>query len=153
MAVYRRLLKELKEMRESSQKEISENISFGPIDDENLLEWDATILGPTGTPYFGGIFKLLINIPSNYPIIPPVITFKTRLFHPNISETGEICLDILKYHWSPVFTISKILISIVSLFSDPNPHDPLNSDAAHLLLSDKEKYNEVVVAYVRKYAN
>ena len=74
---------------------------------------------------------LEVNIPNNYPYEPPVFKFITKIFHPNIDEHGEICLDILKKDkWSPSLTINKAVISISSLLTDPNEDDPLNSKAA-----------------------
>ena len=109
------------------QKDPPLNCSAGPID-EDIYHWTATIMGPTDTPYEGGIFFLDIIFPPNYPFKPPKIRFKTRIYHPNINSSGGICLDILKDHWSPALTISKVLLSICSLLDEPNPDDPLVVD-------------------------
>lgn len=149
----RRIQKEMSDMAHSIHKDIPENISAGPVQPNDLLHWDATIIGAVGTPYEGGMFKLQMTFPNNYPFVPPVVKFKTKIFHPNIHENGEICLDILKYHWSPTYSIVHVLLSILSLLSDPNPDDPLNSDAAHLYKSSRSLYNETVMTYVRNFAN
>lgn len=61
----------------------------------------------------------------------------TRIFHPNFSDK-DICLDILRSsEWSPALTITKVLLSIESLLTDPNPNSPLNSEAAELCIKDK----------------
>merc|ERR1711991_359585 len=99
------------------------NITASLIDNDNIFKWSATISGPSESPYEGGIFYLDINLPDSYPIKPPVISFKTKIFHPNISSSGAICLDILKSSWSPALTIQKTLLSISSLLTDPNPDD------------------------------
>lgn len=147
MADIKRLQKELKDI----EKDDIPNLSVGPIDG-NLFEWGAVLLGPVDTPYEGGVFNLTISIPMNYPFKPPLIIFKTKIFHPNINSSGCICLDILKTHWSPVLTISKILLSICSLLSDPNPNDPLVPDIANLLKTNPELYNKTAKEWTILYA-
>ena len=97
-------------------------------------------MGPEDSPYTGGIFKLRIQFPVDYPFKPPHIQFITKIFHPNINSAGMICLDILKTQWSPALTISKVLLSICSLLTDPNPKDPLAPDIARMYLEEREKY-------------
>jgi ubiquitin-conjugating enzyme E2 D/E len=141
----KRLTKELKELTENPIT----NCTASPIDN-NISKWHATIIGPEDTPYAGGLFKLNINFPNEYPIKPPEIKFLTNIFHCNIRE-GSICLDILKYNWSPALSISKVLISICSLLNDPNPDSPLNSEAADLYRNHRAKYDEKVKEYIKKY--
>ena len=99
-------------------------------------------MGPEDSPYSGGVFFLNIHFPADYPFKPPKVSFTTRIYHCNINANGGICLDILKDQWSPALTISKVLLSICSLLTDPNPDDPLNSQAAGLLRDDLPAYEE-----------
>ena len=141
----RRLTKEYKELTENPIT----NCSATLINDD-ITKWNATIIGPDDTPYAGGVFKLEIVFPPTYPINPPRIIFKTKIFHCNIN--GEsICLDILQNNWSPALSISKVLISICSLLNDPNPNSPLNGEAANLYRNDREKYDKEVKSYIKKY--
>lgn len=132
-------------------KQPPENISAGPIND-NLKHWEATILGPSESPYAGGIFKLEILFPDDYPFKPPKIRFITRIYHPNINKNGSICLDILNVNWSPVLSISKLLLSICSLLNDPNPDDPLDEEIAKIYLNNKVLYLKNARNYTIKYA-
>lgn len=147
----KRLEKELRDLTKTTHRDIPENVSVGPHN-SNLFEWDATIIGAVDTPYEGGIFNLKIYIPKEYPYVPPKVQYATKIFHPNIHENGDICLDILKSHWSPAYNLTQVMLSIVSLMSDPNPDDPLNTDAANLYKMDIRKYNEMVRMYVEEYA-
>ena len=88
-------------------------------------------MGPADSPFAGGVFKLSINFPTDYPFKPPKVNFETKIYHPNVNSAGVICLDILKDQWSPALTISKVLLSILSLLTDANPKDPLWPEVAH----------------------
>ena len=134
------------------QDEANENISAGPSGD-NLFEWDAMIIGPTKTPYEGGMFRLKIYFPVDYPFKSPKVLFTTKIYHPNINSGGIICLDILKTQWSPALTISKVLLSICSLLNDPNPNDPLEMDIAKQYMQNKAKYEEVAKQWTLQYAS
>jgi len=109
-------------------------------------------MGPDDSPYAGGVYFLNIHFPTDYPFKPPKVTFTTRIYHPNINSNGSICLDILKDQWSPALTISKVLLSISSLLTDPNPDDPLVPEIAHIYKGDKPKYEATAREWTRKYA-
>lgn len=142
----KRLQKEVSEM-----KNPPENCSAGPNGDE-LNKWTATIIGPQGSPYEGGIFTLSINFPSEYPFKPPTIRFITKVYHPNISSDGSICLDILKDQWSPALTIPRVLLSICSLLTDPNPNDPLVPEIARLYKDNRAQYEIKAREWTVQYA-
>ena len=137
MSTLNRIRKELIDI----QKDPPANCSAGPEGDD-LYEWQASIMGPKDSPYHGGLFWLKIQFPKDYPFKPPKLQFLTKLFHPNISSSGSICIDILKDQWSPALTISKVLLCICSLLDDPNPDDPLMPDIADLFKEDKEAYEK-----------
>jgi ubiquitin-conjugating enzyme E2 C len=86
----------------------------------SLLNWTATINGPSGTPYESLAFRLSLVFPSNYPYAPPTVLFKTPIYHPNVDFSGRICLDILKDKWSAVLNVQGVLLSLQSLLGEPN---------------------------------
>ena len=109
-------------------------------------------MGPSDSPYSGGVFFVTITFAPDYPFKPPKVQFQTKVYHPNINSQGSICLDILKEQWSPALTISKVLLSICSLLTDPNPDDPLVPEIAHIYKSDRSRYEETAREWTRKYA-
>jgi len=127
------------------------NCSAGPVN-EDIYHWQATIMGPSKSPYEGGVFYLSIKFPKDYPFKPPKIIFLTKIYHCNINSGGAICLDILKEQWSPALTVSKVLLSICSLMDDPNPDDPLVPEIADLLKQDKTKHDETARMFTLKHA-
>lgn len=126
------------------------NCSAGPIGDD-LFHWQATIIGASDSPYEGGIFNLNIYFPADYPFKPPKVTFMTKIYHCNINSNGGICLDILKDAWSPALTISKVLLSICSLLTDPNPDDPLVIEIAKLYRENRELHDKNAREWTMKY--
>ena len=144
----KRIRRELNEL----QHDPAANCSAGPISDD-LYHWQATIMGPSETPYEGGIFFLNIHFPADYPFKPPKINFKTKIYHCNISSSGSICLDILKDKWSPALTINKVLLSICSLFSDCNPDDPLVPEIAQLYRKDRVLHDSNARDWTAIHAN
>ncbi|CAN6358123.1 unnamed protein product, partial [Urochloa humidicola] len=143
----KRILKELKDL----QKDPPTSCSAGPVG-EDMFHWQATIMGPSDSPYAGGVFLVSIHFPPDYPFKPPKVAFKTKVFHPNINSNGSICLDILKEQWSPALTVSKVLLSICSLLTDPNPDDPLVPEIAHMYKADRTKYETTARSWTQKYA-
>ncbi len=142
----------IKKELELFTKDPPTNCSAGPIDDD-IFRWQATIMGPSDSPYQGGVFYLEINFPPDYPYKPPKIRFNTKIYHPNINSSGGICLDILKDQWSPALTISKVLLSICSLLTDPNPDDPLVPSIAELYIRNREEYAMQARAYTLQFAS
>lgn len=147
MALFR-LTQELKDL----QKNPPSNCSAGLIDDDDITYWKATIMGPEDSPYHGGVFILDIHFPNDYPFKPPKINFDTKIYHPNINSAGSICVDILRDNWSPALTISKVLLSICSLLTDPNPDDPLEPEIANEYKSNNQQFIANAKSWTKIYA-
>lgn len=95
------------------------------------------LAGPTGTPYAAGVWRLHLDIPTNYPTAPPTATFRTRLWHPNIDEnTGAVCVETLKRDWSSSLKLRDVLVTISCLLIQPNPASALNEAAGKLASED-----------------
>ena len=144
----KRIVKELEELR----KDPPANCSAGPLK-EDLFVWGASLMGPTDSAYEGGIFALSIKFPPDYPFSAPKVHFNTKIYHPNINSKGAICLDILKDRWSPALTISKVLLSICSLLTDPNPDDPLVVAVADMYRKNPKEFDKIARYWTRKYAS
>ncbi|KAK8127907.1 hypothetical protein PG984_009015 [Apiospora sp. TS-2023a] len=146
----RLLQKQLMEMKRA--KDLP-GISVGLVKDTNIFEWEVMLMINDDCKYYGGAyFRAYMTFPPEYPLMPPKLVFQTPVpFHPNIYPSGELCISILhppeedKYgyesaaeRWSPVQTPETILVSVISLFSEPNDESPANLDAAKLLRAERE---------------
>jgi len=80
---------------------------------------------------------------------PPQIWFITKIFHPNVHwSTGELCLDILKTDWTPVWNLKAVLRAIVALLVAPNGDSPLNCDAGNMVRNgDMRAFNSMAKMY------
>ncbi|MFV3405727.1 MULTISPECIES: ubiquitin-conjugating enzyme E2 [Pseudomonas] len=148
MATLQRIQKELAMM----VKDPPAGCSAGPSSDNDLFAWNASIMGPSGTPYEGGVFFLALAFPQDYPVSPLKVRFVTRIYHPNVGSEGEVGLDILGSNWSPALTVEKVLMSILSLLCEPNPEQPLQADIAEQWLCTRKAFDDTARQWTRQYA-
>lgn len=144
----KRILRELKDL----ETDPPGNCTAGPVDTSNLFLWSGSIVGPTESPYEGGLFQLQIEFPTDYPFRPPRVVFVTRVYHPNINAQGGICLDILKDQWTPALSVGKVLLSISSLLTDPNPRDPLVPEIARQYETNRDLFMQTAREWTLRYA-
>ncbi|KAL6714401.1 hypothetical protein ACLMJK_007824 [Lecanora helva] len=116
-----------------------------------IVSW---LMGAGSAPFKGGTWKVHVELPDQYPYKSPSIGFVNRIFHPNIDEiSGSVCLDVINQTWSPMFDMINIFeVFLPQLLRYPNPTDPLNGEAAALLMRDSKNYEIKVKEYVAKYA-
>ncbi|KAH7674240.1 Ubiquitin-protein ligase protein [Dioscorea alata] len=144
-------IKRLQNELQSLQRDPPTFCNAGPIG-ENLLRWEATIMGPEDSPYAGGKFYVDIRFLLDYPFKPPKVKFLTKVYHPNINPHGSIAIDILEWQWSPALTIPNVLLSICLLLTDPNPDDPLVPEIAHIYKKQRTLYDKTAREWTQKYA-
>ncbi|CAN1846107.1 Ubiquitin-conjugating enzyme E2 5 [Linum perenne] len=121
---------------------------------DGLNEFNVEFHGPKESPYEGGVWKIRVELPDAYPYKSPSVGFVNKIFHPNVDElSGSVCLDVINQSWSPMFDLLNVFeVFLPQLLLYPNPADPLNGDAAALMMKDREKYDQKVKEYCEKYA-
>ncbi|KAK9463007.1 ubiquitin-conjugating enzyme type E2 [Lipomyces oligophaga] len=121
----------------------------------NMQEFYVRFKGPEETPFQSGTWKVRVELPDQYPYKSPSIGFMNRIFHPNIDElSGSVCLDVINQTWSPMFDMINIFeVFLPQLLRYPNPSDPLNGEAAALLIREPRAYESKVKDYVNKFAS
>lgn len=127
------------------------NISACPFSAKNLSHWNVKINGPPDTPYQGGTFFLTVIFPKTYPMIPPRVTFNTKIFHCNINSLGRICTLLLE-NWKSNTSITQILLEIYCVLIECNPSEPLVQDFADLYTTNKSAYDTCAKDWTIKYA-
>ena len=126
---------------------------FGVFVCENdVFQWKVLLRGAEHSPYEAGHFVVLFQFPADYPFKPPKVRFLTPMYHCNVNDAGSVCLDILKDAWSPSLTAAKVLRSLQSLMTDPNPDDPLDSVKATVLREDAQQYNRLAAESTARWA-
>ncbi|KAG6848832.1 hypothetical protein H0H93_013653 [Arthromyces matolae] len=133
------------------KKEDLGSIVLAPSDD-NLYLWKGSIPGPEGSVYEGGVFNFEVTLAPDYPFSAPKVVFKTRIYHMNISEQGNICIDILKHNWSPALSLFKVMLSLSSLLTDPNPKDPLVPNIAQQYTRNRKAHDATARQWTELYA-
>ena len=104
---------------------------------ENVLEWRALVEGPADSPFAGGTFALSVRVPQNYPLSPPTLRFVTPVYHCNVSDGGDICLDILKEKWNPALSVPKAVEAVRLMLRNPDTDNALRQWIAELTLAHR----------------
>ncbi|KAJ2851002.1 Ubiquitin-conjugating enzyme E2 T [Coemansia brasiliensis] len=146
-----RLMKEFRML----QSELPAGIICTPKH-ESLDHYEVRIDGPPDTPYEGGRFLVEVSLSDRYPIEPPSVKFKTRIYHPNIDDFGNICLEVLKSgkngSWNPSWTVGKVLVALTVLLGSPNPHDPLMPEIAEQMRNSHAAYVKAAKEWTERHA-
>lgn len=121
---------------------------------DNTADMFVVFHGPKDSPYAGGTWKVHVELPEGYPYKSPSIGFCNRMFHPNVDEmSGTVCLDVINQTWSPMFDLLNVFeVFLPQLLLYPNPTDPLNGEAAALMMREPGKYATRIRECVQKYA-
>uniref|UniRef100_A0A8D0WZN6 Ubiquitin-conjugating enzyme E2 U n=1 Tax=Sus scrofa TaxID=9823 RepID=A0A8D0WZN6_PIG len=142
------LQRDFQELKRNNYK----GINAFPIS-EDLLEWEVDIKGLQNTIWQGSFFQLTISFTSEYNFVPPVVRFRTIPFHPNVDPyTGRPCIDFLDNprKWNRNYTLSSILLTLQVMLSNPVLENPVNLEAAQILMKDETLYRLIILRLSRQ---
>ncbi|KAF2665675.1 ubiquitin-conjugating enzyme [Microthyrium microscopicum] len=124
------------------------------VDEANFKEWNVLIDGPANSPYAGGRFKVNFVLPDDYPFKPPVVTFKTKIYHCNVTNdaTGSVCIAMLKPDaWKPASMCKQVIEAIRGLLIVPNVDDPLELEIATQYKENRVEFDKKAKEWTKKY--
>merc|ERR1711881_561011 len=137
----KRLQREIGVLLNSTKDEDDCGICVEIPEDGSMERMTAYLQGPPETPYESGLFQLDVHVPQDYPLMPPKINFRTRIWHPNISSvTGAICLDTLGAAWTPSLSVYTCLLAIRALMGSAEPNDPQDAMVANQYMNHFRKF-------------
>ena len=144
-----------------------------------MHQWQILIDGPKGSPYEvcslpsllldslrlllrimnndlqGGVFNLHLSLPTEYPFKPPTLSFKTKIYHPNVTndDKGSMCLGMLRAdEWKPSSKIDAVLSFAQGLLSEPQPDDAVEGGIAREYKENKKEFIKTAKAWTKQYA-
>ncbi len=127
---------------------------------KNFYHWDVILIGPPDSPFEGGIFKCQFKFPTDYPNKPPEFKFISQFPHPNIYPDGKVCISILhegkdewgyehiSERWNPSHSVNSILMSVLSMITNPNFESPANVDASVMWRQNWDQYKKIIYKYI-----
>jgi len=124
------------------------------VSQEDPMDIQADIYGPQATPYEGGVFRIKLIIPSDFPHIPPKGYFVTKIYHPNVSAKGEICVNTLKKDWNPKnWSLYNVFEVIKCLLIYPFAESSLNEEAGKLFMENYQEYYKIAKLHTNIHGN
>ncbi|EMC92959.1 hypothetical protein BAUCODRAFT_37874 [Baudoinia panamericana UAMH 10762] len=151
MAGNKRIMKEFADIQANSPPGCTITL---PKEDD-LLNWEVTMDGPSDSVYAGGRFKLAVALPKEYPFKPPNVSFKTKIYHPNVSndERGSMCLGMLRAdEWKPPNKIVEVLKLVRAVLAAPQPEDAVEPGIANEYKNERRAFDKNAKEWVSKYA-
>ena len=103
----------------------------------------------------GGKFHIQITLPKEYPFKPPTLTFRTKIYHPNVTndDRGAMCLGILRAdEWKPPNKISDVLKLVIAVLKAPQPDDAVEAGIADEFKNNRKQFDKTAHEWVKKYA-
>ena len=136
-------------------------ITVGLFEPNNYYHWRVSLIGPKDSSYVGGLFKLSVRFPNDYPQNPPEVCFLTPIYHLNVNpkapkapgeeSLGHVCISQLNW-WKPHYRMREVLECIFALFYLQNPDSPYGVDKAKEFQDDRPLYEEKIKYFIDKYA-
>ena len=136
------IIRQWKELKRNPPKDFIAKLTKNSDGTRNFLKWQLQIPGPENSPWEGGVYKVMVLFPEEYPILPPRCVFTPTIFHPNIYPSGTVCSNLLNENeeWNKNISIKEIVKGIKNLLAHPNLFSPANSEPYYCMKENEEEY-------------
>lgn len=149
----------LNELLQKIQKNVDPNLlislDYNPKygDGDDPKHWTCLMIGPEGTPYANGYFRLTIDFDNDPPKKPPEIIFQTNIYHLNISKNGKVCLKS-NNEFTEGGNFINVFYEIYFLFVKQNPGSTWTDYAERKdqYENRREEFNRIAEEWTKKYA-
>ena len=147
----------LNDLLEKIQDNVDPNypisLDYNPKYNDDPKHWTCLMIGPEGTPYSNGYFRLTIDFTEDPPKNPPEIRFSTKIYHLNIYKNGHVCLES-NNNFGEGKDFEKVFYEIYFLFIKQNPKStwPSFGDRKELYNNNREEFDRIASEWTKKYA-
>ena len=119
----------------------------------DIFHWKISLMGPTDTPYAGGMFFLTADFTEKYPNSKPEVRFTNKIYHLNVSPSnGHICISTLN-QWKPKTPMVDVISAIFALFYSQNPASPYSGEMAREYESNRREFDRKAREWTHKFAS
>ncbi|KAI9179073.1 NEDD8-conjugating protein ubc12 [Blastocladiella emersonii ATCC 22665] len=139
---------QIRVQKDLAELDLPRTIKLEHPDANDILNFNVVVKPDEGF-FRGGTYRFTFKVNANYPHEPPKVMCTQKIYHPNIDLDGNICLNILREDWKPVLNLNAVLVGLQYLFLEPNADDPLNKEAANVLLTNRKQFVELVSRTMR----
>ncbi|KAL8643964.1 MAG: hypothetical protein Q9226_008011 [Calogaya cf. arnoldii] len=137
------------------QKEPPEGMKVDLLSENDLYKWTVMIDGPKESPYAGGKFQVQVNLPNEYPFKPPVISWVTKIYHPNVTNDGKgtMCLGFLRDgEWKPSSRMAAALEYVRQLMIEPVADDGVDAAISDEYKNNRKQFIKTAKQWTKSYA-
>ena len=135
--------------------------NFG-LENNNIYTWRITMVGPSNTPYAGGLFTIFATFPFDYPDHGPEFKFMNKIYHLNVdfkNDKGHICLNSIN-EWRirgkvkdlPFYTMKQALFDIFCLFYNQGVQGAYDEAMANQYLNRRDEFNAEAKKWTEQFA-
>ena len=130
-------------------------VTLAPVGhmDSVMCQFLGTFCGPRHTIYEGGLFFVIFNISSANNIHRQRIQFFTKVYHPNISENGDV---LPCYLWESIDSLTQLeeaLLYVRRLLQFPAPEKKAVATIVNEYINNRQTFDDKAAQHTKTFAS